>query len=194
MNIRPSIFVASCRLTLVLLLASPASIRAAEEPPDAALVGCWRAERVEQTLPDGSLWTDIGGCTLEIAADRIVSGCSLRSGNQPITYTYKVVEPGKYNARITAHPARPQAVGTERDYEYRVDGDRLYITSYPQTAKPAPVSPVVKVLSVSVRVGSPTDLAAGDDRDKADCQGLLVGLPVQQWLASAGRQPVLVRP
>lgn len=186
MSRQPLTFATFRRLGLALLFAVPVATQAATDPPDPALLGCWRAERVEQTLPDGSLWTDIGGCTLEFAADRIVSACTLREGNQPITYTYGIVEPGKYKARITEHPARPQAEGTERDYEYRVDGDRLFITTYPQTAKPAPVSPVVKVLSVSVRVGSPTDLAGGDDREKADCSGRMVGLPVQVWLASVG--------
>lgn len=162
------------------MLAGPATTRAADDPPDPALLGCWRAERVEQSLADGGVWVDIGGCTVEFTADRIVSACALRAGNQPVTYTYKIVEPGKYNARITDHPARPQAVGSARDYEYRVDRDRLYITTYPQTAKPAPLSAVVQVLSVSVRVGSPTDLASGDDREKAGCQGRLVGLPLHE--------------
>ena len=137
-------------------------------------------------MPDGSLWSDIGGCTLEFAADRIVSACALREGNRPITYTYKVVEPGKYRARITDHPSRREAEGSERDYEYRVDGDRLFIVTYPQTAIPAPPSSVVRVLSVSVRVGSPTDLANSADVEKAACRGRLVRLPVDIWLASAG--------
>ena len=189
MNNRPSSFGSPCWLGLALALASawPAATRAADALTDPALLGCWRAERVEQSLADGGLWVDIGGCTLDFTAERIVSACVLRAGNQPITYAYKLVEPGRYTARITDHPARPQAVGSERDYEYRVERDRLYITTYPQTAKPAPLSAVVQVLSMSVRVGSAADLATGGDREKADCQGRLAGLPVSPWLAAAGR-------
>ena len=110
----------------------------------------------------------------------------LREGNRPITYSYKIVEPGKYRARITDHPARREAEGSERDYEYRVDSDRLFIITYPQTALPAPASAVVRVLSVSVRVGSTTDLAGSADVEKADCRGRLVSLPVDTWLASVG--------
>jgi len=175
------------RLALAWMCSGPLGAQAVDGTPDPALLGCWRAERVEQTLPDGSLWSDIGGCTLEFAAARIVSACALREGNRPITYTYKIVEPGKYRARITDHPARREAEGSERDYEYRVDGDRLFIITYPQTSKPAPTSSVLRVLSVSVRVGSPTDLASRADVGKADCRGQLVSLPVDTWLASAGR-------
>lgn len=174
------------RLALAWMCFGPLGAQAVDGPSDPALLGCWRAERVEQTLPDGSLWSDIGGCTLEFAADRIVSACALREGNRPITYTYQIVEPGKYSARITDHPARREAEGSERDYQYRVDRDRLFIITYPQTAKPAPASSVVRVLSVSVRVGSPADLASSVDVEKTDCHGRLVRLPVDTWLASAG--------
>ena len=45
------------------LMAVGGSIAADNEtaPPDPQLLGCWRAERVEQTLVDGAKWTDIGG-------------------------------------------------------------------------------------------------------------------------------------
>ncbi len=186
MKANPSALSTIRRLALAWVCFGPLGAQAVDGPPDPALLGCWRAERIEQTLPDGSLWSDIGGCTLEFATDRIVSACALRQGNRPITYTYKIVEPGKYSARITDHPARREAEGSERDYEYRVDRDRLFIITYPQTAKPVPISPVVRVLSVSVRVGSPTDLASSVDVEKADCRGRLVSLPVDTWLASVG--------
>ncbi len=185
MNARPSNFRTARLLALACICIGTVATQAADAAPDLALLGCWRAERVEQSLPDGGLWVDIGGCTLEFDLDHIVSACALREGNQPITYAYRLIEPGKYSARITDHPARREAEGSERDYEYRLEGDRLYITSYPQTAKPAPLSRVVKVWSVSVRVGSPTDLAGGVDVEKADCRGRLVGMPVESRQASA---------
>lgn len=140
---------------------------------DPALLGCWRAERVEQTLADGSRWTDVGGCTLEFLPERIVSACTLRSGNQPITYTWQVTQPGTYRARITSHPAQPQAEGSERDYRYAVEGDRLHIITFPQTAQPALMSRAIRVESTSVKVGSATDLADPDPTGKAGCQGPL---------------------
>ncbi len=160
----------------VSLMAAGPSIAAGNEsaPADPQLLGCWRAERVEQTLADGTKWTDIGGCTLKFEVDRITSACALRAGNQPIKYSYSVVSPGTYRARITEHPMQPQALGNERDYSYRIAGDNLYITTFPQTALPVPTSRAVKVESVSVKVGSPTDLADRSERKKAGCEGELV--------------------
>jgi len=140
---------------------------------DAELLGCWRAERVEQTYADGRVWADVGGCTLEFAAARIFSACALRPNNRPVVYDYTLVAPGRYLARIIDHPAQPAAVGSERHYDYRVEGDRLFITTNPQTAFPAPLSAAVRVLSVSVRVGSPADVPDADGREQAGCQGRL---------------------
>ncbi len=160
------------RLWLLACLAGPAAAQTL--PIDPALLGCWRAERVDQTLADGARWTDIGGCTLEFTPERIVSACLLRQGNQPIHYDWQVTEPGRYRARIVDNPANPATVGNARDYDYRLEGDRLYITTYPQTTQPMPATRAVKVESVSVKVGSPTDLAdEGDARGKAGCAGTL---------------------
>jgi len=162
---------------LSLYVAFPLTLAAAEAP-DVALLGCWRAERVQQTYQDGRVWNDLGGCTLEFAADRIVSACALRPGNRPVIYRYTIGEPGRYTARIVDHPALPAAVGSERNYDYRIDGDRLFISTDPQTAKPVPLNAVIRVLSVSVRVGSKTDLEDVSDREKAGCQGRIAGLQV----------------
>jgi hypothetical protein len=167
------------RLTLFCLslcLALPLELVAAELS-DEALLGCWRAERVQQTYADGRVWNDIGGCTLEFALDRIDSACALRPGNRPVIYTYTISQPGHYTARIVEHPQFPAAVGSEREYEYQIDGDRLYISTNPQTAKPVPLNAVVRVFSVSVRVGSQADRDDVSDREKAGCKGRITGLP-----------------
>lgn len=158
------------------LMTAAASFAAGNDaaPPDPQLLGCWRAERVEQTLADGATWTDIGGCTLKFESNHITSACALRAGNQAIQYSYSVVTPGTYRARITEHPQQPQAQGSERDYHYRIEGDSLFITTYPQLTLPAPNSRAVKVESQSVKVGSPTDLADRSERKKAGCEGELV--------------------
>jgi|GEM_PF-1513719 len=163
--------------SLSLCVALPLTLAAAEAP-DVPLLGCWRAERVQQMFEDGRVWNDLGGCTLEFTPDRIVSGCALRTGNRPVIYSYTIGAPGRYTARIVDHPALPAAVGSERNYDYRIDGDRLFISTDPQTAKPVPLNSVVRVLSVSVRVGSKTDLEDVSDREKAGCQGRIAGLQV----------------
>ena len=167
---------------LTVCLTLPLALAAAE-PTDAALLGCWRAERVQQTYSDGRVWKDIGGCTLEFAADRIVSACALRPGNRPVIYTYTISGPGRYIARIVEHPQLPSAVGSKREYEYRIDGDRLYISTDPQTAKPVPLNAVVRVLSVSVRVDSQADRDDVSDGEKAGCKGRITGLPPTLSLA-----------
>ena len=159
----------------IALAASAAATAAlAADATDSQLLGCWRAERVEHTLADGSLWTDIGGCTLRFEAERITSACALRAGNLPIRYTYSITAPGTYRARIDEHPAQPQAVGSERDYTYRVESDRLFITTFPQSALPVPTSRTVRVDSVSVKVDSRTDLEDRSGREKVGCEGRLV--------------------
>lgn len=170
------LFSVSVWLTLPLSLA-------AAEAPDAALIGCWRAELVQQTYEDGRVWNDIGGCTLEFSADRIESACALRLGNRSVVYRYGISEPGRYIARIVEHPSMPAAVGSERSYDYRIDGDRLYITTDPQAAQPSPLNAVIRVMSVSVRVGSQTDRDDVNDREKAGCQGRLTRLEVAPLLA-----------
>ena len=159
----------------IALAASAAATAAlAADATDSQLLGCWRAERVEHTLADGSLWTDIGGCTLRFDTERITSACALRAGNLPIRYIYSITAPGTYRARIDEHPAQPQAVGSERDYTYRVEADRLFITTFPQSALPVPTSRTVRVNSVSVKVDSRTDLEDRSGREKAGCEGRLV--------------------
>ena len=156
------------------VVAAASAVAAAADATDARLLGCWRAERVEHTLADGSLWTDIGGCTLRFEAERITSACALRAGNLPIRYTYSITAPGTYRAHIAEHPAQQHAVGSERDYAYRIEGDRLFITTFQQSALPLPTSRAVKVESVSVNVDSRTDLKDRSDREKAGCEGRLV--------------------
>jgi hypothetical protein len=144
---------------------------------DPQLLGCWRAERVEQTMADGRVWTDVGGCTLKFDSQHITSACALRPDHQPVRYSYKLAAAGTYRARIVEHPGLPRAVGSERDYRYRIEGDRLFITTYPQTATPAPLTAAVKVESVSIKVGSATDLQSRQGQEVAGCDGRLVTAP-----------------
>lgn len=121
---------------------------------DDGLVGCWRSISITQHLADGRSKTDASGaCTLEVLRERIVSSC-LRDGERTGTeYTYRIVRPGTYEATIVANARRPDTVGGTREYDYRIAGDRLFITTYPQTTVPAPASRAVRVESESARVG-----------------------------------------
>jgi hypothetical protein len=174
-------------LALHAAVALVAWAREAHADGDPQLLGCWRAERVEQTLADGRVWADVGGCTLRFEAQHITSACVLREGNQPVRYTYKITAAGTYSARIVEHPARPQAVGSERDYLYRIQDDRLFIITYPQTATPAPLSQAVKVESVSIKVGSATDMQSRSDQALAGCDGRLVSAPAAAQTTDATR-------
>jgi hypothetical protein len=49
-------------LTFLCLPLAWAANTSAPADADPQLLGCWRAERVEQTLADGHVWTDVGGC------------------------------------------------------------------------------------------------------------------------------------
>ena len=77
----------------------------------------------------------------------------------------------------------PVAVGSERSYDYRIDGDRLYISTDPQAVKPFPLIAVVRVMSVSVRVGSQADRDGVNDREKVGCQGRLIRLKLTPRVA-----------
>jgi hypothetical protein len=133
-------------LALVLLPALPfrASAESAME-----LLGCWQGETVVQYFADGRSSAQPAVCSLKYTADTIESQCDVGQANSVITYAYQGTRPGVYTAKIVTHALRPDLVGGERDYEYRVEQDHLYITTNPQTTRPAPPTAAVRVESVS---------------------------------------------
>ena len=121
------------------------------------LLGCWQGEKVSQFLADGRSHEQAsGGGVIEFTASEIVTW---RFGSlQPveIRYRYAIVRPGVYAATLTAHSVLPDTAGSAREYEYKVEGDLLYITTYPQTTRPAPLTAAVKVESRSRRIACTT--------------------------------------
>jgi hypothetical protein len=117
------------------------------------LSGCWKGESVAQFLADGSSKVDQSGhCILEFTPNSIHSRCAGKNGTSEIDYRYRVLRPGVYAATMTSHNFRPDLVGGEREYEYKIEGDQLQITTNPQTTKPSPPTAAVRVVSMSRKV------------------------------------------
>lgn len=131
----------------LLLLSAYAS---ALTPPDPALVGCWHSDTVTSYLSDGTTRDGKAECTLVYSDSEIRSECMGTKGPFSITYSYEVIAPGKYEAEIKTHSALPKAVGSKREYEYRVEKDKLSITTFPQRT-PMPLNAAIKVVSTSTR-------------------------------------------
>jgi hypothetical protein len=142
-------WVASC--AILCLVQCPAALAA-----DDGLAGCWRNEAMVQYLKDGtSQSTRTSACLTRVSADKIHSSCQLKDGTSEIEYSYQVVRPGAYSATMTAHNLRPDLIGGQRVYEYRIQDERLYITTYPQTTVPFPPTNAVRFESTSRRVACP---------------------------------------
>jgi len=123
---------------LCLAIAVPWSHAAA---PDQSLVGCWRAVKIVLLTQDGTRTEDTSGrCSLRFKDDQFESSCGT-SGARAVTttYQYRVVRPGFYAATMTASTFRTDLLGATREYEYRIEGDRLFtVTGGP--AKPPAAS------------------------------------------------------
>ena len=111
------------------------------DAPDPALVGCWRAAKIVLHAPDGSKTEDTSGrCTLQFRDDSYESACGTTGGRAvTTTYRYRIVRPGFYAATMGGSTFRTDLLGATREYEYRVEGDRLMTVAQPQ-ANPAAAS------------------------------------------------------
>ena len=120
-------------------------------PSDSSLIGCWQSGIVSSYLSDGTTREGRARCTLVYDDTTIVSTCVGPEGPFGITYAYSIVAPGEYEAEITMHSKLPQAIGSKRQYDYRVENEKLFITTYPQATSPTPLNSAVKVVSISTR-------------------------------------------
>lgn len=138
-------------LLFAVLLAGCASKPMLESSND--LLGCWKAEKIVLFNADGTSRAQAAStlCTIAITKELINSACTSEQKTTRIGYVYRFVRPGVYHATIVSH-MRPNMVGSEREYEYKVENDLLYITTYPQTTKPAPTSPAVRTESENSRI------------------------------------------
>lgn len=139
------IALAPCSMALALL-ANPSAFAA-----DPDIQGCWQGESVVIYLKEGSSRTQAGNCSFKVVSDRILMRCPVSGSEAQIDYSYRITKPGTYTATMISHSSRPDLVGGSRDYEYRLEGERLLITTYPQTTTPLAPTAAVKAESVSIR-------------------------------------------
>ena len=135
-------FARSCILFVSLF--APLTYAAA---PDPALLGCWRAVKIVLYVEDGSKAEDTSGrCVLQFKDDQFDSTCKTSSGTATTSYQYQVVRPNFYAAKMTGSTFRTDLIGSTREYEYRIEGDRLVTSTAPQAKVlvPAAVAPRVE--------------------------------------------------
>jgi hypothetical protein len=134
---------------LCLALVAPAAHAAA---PDESLAGCWRAVKIVLYAQDGSKTEDTSGrCTLNFMEDRFESTCVTTAGTATTTYEYRLARPNVYLATMTGSTFRTSLIGSTREYEYRVDGDRLVTMAISQAASSAAPSVAPRVQTEAVR-------------------------------------------
>ena len=121
----------SLRFALLAFAAAASLTHAAT--PDPALLGCWRAAKIVLTTPDGEKAEDISGrCTLQFKDEQFESTCKTSSnGVATTTYRYRIVRPQVYAATMAGSTFKTEMVGTTREYEYHVEGDRLRTVTVP---------------------------------------------------------------
>ena len=144
-----------CRLPLLALVAGASIAHAAA--PDPALLGCWRASKIVLHTPDGEKAEDTSGrCTLQFKDEEFASTCTTSSnGTATTTYRYRVVRPQVYAATMAGSTFKTEMVGTTREYEYRVDGERLHTVTVPPPKVSVAAATASRVETDARRVACP---------------------------------------
>ena len=145
-------FARSCLLCLAFV--APWSHAAA---PDPSLIGCWRAVKIVQSTQGGSTTEDTSGrCTLHFKEDQFESTCATASGGTVTsTYWYRIVGPHAYQATMASSTFRTGLIGSTREHEYHVDGDRLTTAIHLHTTLPAAPAASVRVETEAARTQCP---------------------------------------
>jgi len=143
---------------LLLLLVVGCSQPRPSNPFHWALLGCWRTESQRALEPDGITWTELHpNCASQFLLERIVTQCTKPSGGI-VRYEYgylALASGGIVEAADVSYPGKSKAVRTVLHAKARIAGDHLYMTDYPQVARPAPSTDALKIETVSVRQNSP---------------------------------------
>lgn len=114
--------------------------------PDPALVGCWRAVKIVQHFATGTKAEDnTGRCALRFTDNRLESSCASTGGTVTSTYSYRIARPNVYAATLTGSTFQTSLIGSTREYEYRVEGDRLTTATNLQSTDPAKPALAVRV-------------------------------------------------
>jgi hypothetical protein len=135
--------------TIIVALLVP-SAAAAQDP---ALSGCWTTQKEVLQYGDGKRVEREAKCTLRFAGRTIVSECLGDDAYTKITYGYRILGPGKYEATVLHNSRNPSAISSEQ-YLYQIEGETLQITVSPISARWDRNMPN-KVESVSVRAACP---------------------------------------
>lgn len=139
-------------LSTTLLVLATLSISNQAFSQDQSLIGCWRSLKVVQYFGDGTnRQNQSNKCSSEFKESEIVSLCSDSKIQTVIGYSYHVSKPGTYVATLSSHNLRTDLVGGTREYNYRIDSEKLFIITYPQSTKPTPSSAAIRVESISIR-------------------------------------------
>lgn len=143
------------RCLLAVLALTGANLQAAA--PDSSLLGCWRAAKIVLTTPAGEKAEDTSGrCTLQFTEDRFESKCKTSSnGVATTTYRYQVVRPQVYAATMAGSTFKTEMVGTTREYEYHVQGDRLRTVTVPPPMVSAAAATASRVETEASKVACP---------------------------------------
>ena len=138
-------------LLFVVSLVGCASKPSTESSND--LLGCWKGEKIVIFNDDGTSRSQPVStlCTISFERKQVTSACTSQQNTTRVGYTYRILRPGVYHATIVSH-IRPNMIGSESEYEYKIENDRLYITSHPQTTKPKPLSPAIRTESENSRM------------------------------------------
>lgn len=138
----------SCLLSLALITSA---IHAAARDP--SLVGCWRVVKIVLHAPDGTKMEDTTGrCIVQFRDSELDSACGTSGGTATTTYGYRIVRPHVYAATMATSTFRTSLVGSTREYEYQVEGDRLFTVSIAPAASPAGPAGAPRVESEAEKV------------------------------------------
>ena len=138
---------------LPLCLAAFGSYAAA---PDPELAGCWRATKILLTTQDGTTAEDSSGrCTMRFGDEQLQSNCMTAQGMTTTTYRYRITRPQVYAATMAGSTFRTEMVGSTREYEYRIDGDRLRTVTVPPAMAFAAAAAAPRVETEAARVACP---------------------------------------
>jgi hypothetical protein len=138
-------------LLFAVLLVGCASKPMLESSND--LLGCWKGEKIVIFNSDGTSRTQPAStlCIISFATEKIITTCTSQQSSNSVGYTYSIARPGVYLAKIVSH-IYPHMIGSEREYEYKIENDRLFIITYPQTTTPTPTSPAIRTESENSKI------------------------------------------
>lgn len=144
-----------CRfiVTVVCMLSYSFSM-AATKPNDldvSALYGRWHNTDATFYFSDGAVTKSPFKCWMEFSKTRIISECLVEQNFDRAVYIYRIVGPGKYEAKTIENKKFPSLIGTIVKSDFRIENDKLIITSYPPQATGGGIKMATKVEFVYIR-------------------------------------------